>query len=143
MEKFDEYHFTDSLDFGKYKGKTILEIMDFDSDYLNWCLIHRERFLFDANFLEYEEVKEKKFSLNKNAQKAYDRKHNEIYKDYIEYQNRNQHLTNEYIENGGSGSSWISEANTFDALTDGQYGNYSDFRRNGGEIDDLKDKIGE
>lgn len=35
-----------------------------------------------------------------------------------------------------------NERDTFDALTDGQYGDYDEWRRNGGDIDSLMDSLG-
>lgn len=34
------------------------------------------------------------------------------------------------------------ERDTFDALTDGQYGDYDDWRENGGDFDSLRDRLG-
>lgn len=34
------------------------------------------------------------------------------------------------------------DSDTFDALTDGQYGDYDDFIENGGDMDSLMDALG-
>jgi hypothetical protein len=49
----------------------------------------------------------------------------EVYDDYYDYSDYNNY-----------------ERDTFDALTDGQYGSYYDWRENGGDIDGLMDGLG-
>lgn len=40
------------------------------------------------------------------------------------------------------GCDWDTDRETFDALTDGQYGSYDDFVDNGGDLDWLSDALG-
>lgn len=43
---------------------------------------------------------------------------------------------------GGRYSEWDTDRETFEALTDGQYGSYDDFVGNGGDLDWLSDALG-
>ena len=46
----------------------------------------------------------------------------------------------QYENDPYDGYDWEEEE--FDALTDGQYGDYDDFRENGGDLDYLRDVLG-
>ena len=48
----------------------------------------------------------------------------------------------DYEDYGGYEDDNDYERDTFYALTDGMYGDYEDFRENGGDIDSLMDSLG-
>lgn len=59
---------TTKLNFGKYKGKTLLEIGSVDMPYIEWCLINVKKFAFDD--AAYQELKGEfpNFEFSENAE---------------------------------------------------------------------------
>lgn len=47
------YSLDDVIDFGKYKNKTIREIIDDDPDYIEWALDETDNFGFDLDLEAY------------------------------------------------------------------------------------------
>lgn len=52
----------------------------------------------------------------------------------------NEDYDDQYENDPNDSYDWDEEE--FDALTDGQYGDYDDFRENGGDLDYLRDVLG-
>jgi hypothetical protein len=66
----------------------------------------------------------------------------DVSKNYINSQvNRDpEEIRNEFFEsNFNKRDNYENEKNTFDALTDGQYGDFDDWKDSGGNFDDLVD----
>lgn len=55
-------------------------------------------------------------------------------------QENEDYYEDQYDNDPNDGYDWEEEE--FDALTDGQYGDYDDFRENGGDLDYLRDVLG-
>jgi len=125
------YNLDTEFTFGKFKGKTVREVLDIQHSYIDWCAINLDHFFISdevkeeiksivPNFSISEEAQNKlseKYETWENEQEDYDAY--DSYEDYHDY-----------------------ERDTFDALTDGQYGDYDDFRENGGDMDRLRDALG-
>lgn len=128
------YNLDTEFTFGQFEGKTVREVLDIQYSYIDWCAINLDHFFISDEVIEEiksivpdfsisEEGQNKlseKYETWKNEQKDYDDYNN--YDDYHDYQDYKR--------------------DTFGALTDGQYGDYDDFRENGGDIDSLLDALG-
>ena len=57
-----------TLNFGKYKGKTISEIIEIDKNYINWC---KKENIFDQKELQLIEVVEKENKKSDNSHSQY------------------------------------------------------------------------
>lgn len=130
----------DKFDFGKYQGKTIGEVLQYDPGYIVWCNENVELQLceFDYSVLKEISAAFPDFPLDANFL--------EQWSDKIEYaeledQWRADAFEEKFYSRYGknfeeddeshdpySGTDW--EAEEWDALTDGQYGPYP-----GGDID--------
>lgn len=67
-----------TLNFGKYKGKTIAEIIEIDRNYINWC---KEKNIFDQKELQLIEVVEKENKKSDNSTHSqYKNSYNSNYK---------------------------------------------------------------
>lgn len=120
------------FDFGKYDDWTLLEVIKIDPDYINWCVINNGDFIYTPNLENFQTFKE--FSLSLKASKINDEKSRENEKIYT------RQMRFQRFSELNRRSSWVdSDENTFDSLTDGQYGSYDDFD---GDIDRLKDGLG-
>ena len=60
------YELTQVLNFGKHKGKTILEIAKQEPSYLNWCMVNLEHFYISDEVLS--ELHEQGLDLSFNAE---------------------------------------------------------------------------
>ena len=130
------YDLDSVLNFGKFEGKTIKEVAELQPSYLDWCAINLEHFYI----VEYqmEELKSicPEFTFSEEAKgklvEKYEAWENEQ-EDYPDYENSGDYDQPDYQD---------YERDTFDALTDGQYGSYDDWSENGGDIDNLMDGLG-
>jgi hypothetical protein len=125
------YNLDTEFTFGKFEGKTVREILNIQPSYIDWCAINLDHF-----FISHEVIEEIKsiipdFSISEEGQNKLLEKYKtweneqEDYDDYDDY--------NDYHD---------YERDTFDALTDGQYGDYDDWIENGGDLDNLMDGLG-
>ncbi|MDB4710308.1 hypothetical protein OAF16_01105 [Flavobacteriales bacterium] len=140
-----QYEIEEKITFGKYKGTSILDLYNMDSTYLNWCI--RE---VDGFYICLEDLKEGLLELHNELDLGeFDNNwfnfiFNEIIinklettlNEYYNY-NFNDNYEDHYQEDYND-----YERDNFDALTDGQYGDYDDFRENGGNMDHLMDGLG-
>jgi hypothetical protein len=58
----------------------------------------------------------------------------------FEYNEDNNNFEDNYVYDNHFESDW--ERENFYAITNGQYGNYDDFKKNGGDLDYLMDCLG-
>lgn len=122
--------------FGKYTGKSVEEVLRIQPSYLSWCAINLDHFfLSDAIIAQIMELFPS-FRLSAEAKRALSEK---------EEPNNKDRRSSQY-DYGAHGSyghdNYDYEADTFDALTDGQYGSYDDFLEGGGDMDHLRDALG-
>jgi len=121
-----------TIGFGIYEGENLSSIISNDPEYVLWCIINLDHFSINKILftnpkfkneplfplaIEHNLIKEKILEKWKTAEDEYKNcYHNESYDDDNEY-----------------------DRETFDALTDGQYGDYDDFE---GDIDDVMTWLG-
>lgn len=61
-KKITTYQLTDKLPFGKYKGQTIRQILQNDSNYLLWCVEKLDRFAMSDEAWDYAISLNKQFA---------------------------------------------------------------------------------
>jgi len=130
------YDLNTVLNFGKFEGKTIQEVAGIQPSYLDWCAINLEHFYIDDEEVEALKEAYPSFSFSEEAKaklaEKYEAWENEQ-EDYPDYDSPDDYDRPDYQD---------YERDTFDALTDGQYGSYDDWREDGGDIDSLMDGLG-
>lgn len=125
------YNLDTEFTFGKFEGMTVSEVLKIQHSYINWCAINLDHF-----FIPDEVIKEIKstipdFTISEEGQKKLSEKYETWVKEQEDYDD-NDHY-NDYQD---------YERDTFNALTDGQYGDYDDWRDGGGDFDSLRDGLG-
>ena len=130
------YDLNTVLNFGKFKNKTIQEMAGIQPSYLDWCAINLEDFYIDKEEIEALKEAYPGFSFSEDAKGKLAEKY-EVWEneqeDYLDYDSFDNYDRPDYQD---------YEQDTFDALTDGQYGSYDDWRENSGDIDSLMDGLG-
>lgn len=124
------YDLNTVLHFGKFEGKTIREIAGIQPSYIGWCAINLEHFFIDEEEIEALKAIYPNFSLSEEANEKLAEKY-ETWED--EQEDYSDHGSPDYQD---------YERDTFDALTDGQYGDYDEWRENGGGLNSLMDGLG-
>ena len=120
------------LTFGKYDGKSINEVLVIQPSYLDWCIINLEHFYFEDEVIgEMESTN--RFTLTSQAKDVLVEK----YQNWVAKNNSLQDTDNWDDDCYDYGSD--SDRNNFDALTDGQCGDYEDWD---GDWDNLRDSMG-
>ena len=109
------YNLRSEFTFGKYEGKTLREVLDIDPSYIDWCSIHLDHFCICDEEIDTISSIIPGFSISEEGKE----KLNQKYEIGEEKQNEIQY-------------DWRREY--FDAMTDGQLGDYDDFE---GNIDDI------
>ena len=130
------YDLNSVISFGKFEGKTIREVADAQPSYLEWCSINLDHFFINQDIVEELKENNPSFSFSKEAQDRLAEKYEawEIEQDdSTAYESYDEYDYDEYPD---------YERDTFDALTDGQYGDYDDWRDSGGDMDSLMDGLG-
>ena len=141
------YELNDIFDFGKYKGKSIKEIMEYHSNYIAWCIekvgyfaISRDamRFFTEECYnecIELDSFMREKGKVRKKvsvAPEIIETNNNKLNMSEIEtrehetknscfYYNSGNNEENVYLEEDEDYS-----LNTWDAMTDGMYGDMPD-----------------
>ena len=115
------YNLETTMNFGKYKGKTLREILTANPNYVNWCLINVDYFHISNSTLTEIEINEPCFKLNKEALEM--QKSKEI--------TWSKTLERDYRNTDDDDVNWAEEA--FDVMTDGMLGDWEDFD---GDYDD-------
>lgn len=117
--------------FGKYKGKQMGYVLFDDPDYISWCIINLDHFFIEERIL-YELAGIAQVKLSDEAKEVLKLK----YERFMEYEDDDNYDDYFYP------SDFINwEKETFDALTDGQYGDYDDYG-GFGDMDRLRDALG-
>lgn len=127
------YSLETTFTFGKYKGKNVEEVLAIQPSYLNWCAINLEHFYVSEEVMDEIKFITPNFTFSDEAIEILDKK-------YCEWHDENE--TSDYednYQNNNYRDSNDSDRDTFDALTDGQYGDYDDW---GGGWDNLRDSMG-
>lgn len=125
------YNLDTEFTFGKFEGKTVREVLDIQHSYIDWCAINLDHFFISDEVIEEIKSIVPDFSISEEGQNKLSEKYEtweneqEDYDDYDNYDDYHDY-----------------ERDTFDALTDGQYGDYDDFRESGGDLDSLRDALG-
>lgn len=112
--------------FGKHQGQTLREVAASNFGYLSFCLLHLDHFAVRRETIEHILQQNPKFSFPAEAWAKLDEKEAKFDEpddddDYENYSSRDR------------------DRDTFDALTDGQYGDYDDWN---GNSDALEDAMG-
>ena len=125
--------------FGRHQGQTVAEVLVENPGYLNFCLQVLDHFcLYRADVEAWqEEFPKLKQQLTAAAWSKLDEKESELQA----HQARLQATAydDDHYDSGDYYSRDDAERDTFDALTDGQYGDYDDFN---GDMDSLRDAMG-
>lgn len=122
--KLMKYLSTYKIGFGNYTGDTIKEVLEKDPHYLLWCIVNLHHFaisnslLMDKRFIE-DELYLKAIEINLMKTK--------LIEDWTPEQDEDSSYGG-YDDND-------YDRDTFDALTDGQLGDWDDF---GGDVDDAR-----
>lgn len=114
------------IGFGKYKGEKLIDIINKDCEYIFWCIKNLTHFTISCIALIYIYHSLKRY--NAEAVKINMLKYNLIDKWYYEEMEALERERDERSNNGYSGRDY------FDAMTDGQFGNYDDFDGNSDDI---------
>ena len=127
------YMLDTEFNFGTFEGKTLQEVIAIRASYINWCMINLDHFCISDEVLD--EIKEIKpgFSLSKEADECLTQKNDDWVNEQENYNDRHSYDRNDYQD---------YERDTFDAITDGQYGDYDDWKERGGDMDHLMEGLG-
>lgn len=118
--------------FGMYKGMTLQKILIENPSYIQWCILNLDHFNLEEDvFDEFQNINPN-FKFSEDATN----KLQSNWEDELDAQDYFQYDEPDY----DCSADW--EQDTFDALTDGQYGSYDDFRENGGDWDSMMDGLG-
>jgi len=124
------YELDTPLTFGKYKGYDLLQVFINDPSYIDWCIRKLDHFTLEE--WVYDELLEHKPDFEFSAESLEKLRSNwEPEDDYWDFDPH---------ENDDPYEDW--ERDSFDAMTDGQYGSYDDFMENGGDWDRMMDGMG-
>ena len=125
--------------FGRHQGQTVAEVLVENPGYLNFCLQVLDHFGLYRSDVEawQEEFPKLKQQMTEAAWSKLDEKESQLQAELT----RQQMAADEddSYDSGDYYSRDDAERDTFDALTDGQYGDYDDFN---GDTDSLRDAMG-
>ena len=130
------YHLDTEFNFGKFEGKSLRDVLSLQPSYIDWCIVNLDHFYL--NDQTYNEIigLMPDFAFSSNARERLIEKQK-----LMETENDDEDNYEEfYDQDPYDDFDW--EAEEFDFLTDGQYGDYDDFRESGGDIDYLRDILG-
>jgi hypothetical protein len=118
--------------FGKYKGYSLQYVFELNPGYIQWCILNLEHFNIEEDvFGDFLNINPNfKFSEEATNKLQCNWEHELDTQDYFQYDEPDYDRS----------ADW--EQDTFDALTDGQYGSYYDFKENGGDWDSMMDGLG-
>lgn len=131
--------------FGRHQGQTVAEVLVENPGYLNFCLQVLDHFALYRADVEAWQQEFPKLSeqMTDAAWSKLDEKESQLQAELA----RQQEADDDYdsydlgdsYDSGDYYSRDDADRDTFDALTDGQYGDYDDF---GGDMDSLRDAMG-
>lgn len=95
------YDLNTTFTFGKYKGKTLQEVIESDESYVNWCICNLDHYYITESTLKEIEHAIPAFSLNsqaieKLAEKRGTYKADSTYEEYAEFERGIESTTHEY-----------------------------------------------
>jgi len=129
----NSYNLDTEFTFGKFEGKTVKEVLDIQPSYLDWCAVNLDHFYISDDIIEKIKAIIPDFKLSEEGKQKLNEKYETWENEQEDYDNYGDY---DYQDN------YEYERDTFDVLTDGQYGDYDDFRENGGDMDHLRDILG-
>ena len=125
--------------FGRHQGQTVAEVLVENPGYLNFCLQVLDHFgLYRADVEAWQkEFPKLKQQMTEAAWNKLDEKESQLQAELT--RQRVAADEDDSYDSGDYYSRDDAERDTFDALTDGQYGDYDDFN---GYMDSLRDAMG-
>ncbi|MGI6310587.1 MAG: hypothetical protein ACOXZU_03515 [Bacteroidales bacterium] len=130
------YYLNTKFKFGKFKGKTLREILRIQPSYIDWCIVNLDHFYLSNQTMNRIWGFKPDFTLSPGAQDMLLQKENNMKTERDE-----EGIYDDPCDND-SYDEYDWETEEFDFLTDGQYGDYDDFRESGGDMDYLRDVLG-
>ena len=143
--KLKAYDSFSTLNFGKYEGQKLHNIFNLEPTYILWCIINLIHFSIDKSFLldkKFRMQDDFLLALESNYIKGLVLNKRRKYIQYKEWLARIEKSRNRDCYNSDYYQSNNYQKDNFDALTDGQYGDYEDWQENGGNMDSLYDDLG-
>jgi hypothetical protein len=116
----DFYNLDTKFGFGKFKGKTLKEVVESQASYIDWCAINVDRFYISDEVLDEVKSNFSFFTISEEAKKK-------LFEKYEKYSNEQERFDERDIEERED-----YERDNFDALTDGNYGDYDDWTSDAG-----------
>ena len=103
-ESMTYYNLDTEFRFGKYKGKTVREVLDLQSSYLNWCVINVDNFIIsDSDAAEMKRYNSR-FYLSSEAKSAIKRKAAKENRHAVAWEDSNNTYENEWTYSKYRGS---------------------------------------
>lgn len=97
----DFYNIDTKLTFGKYKEKTIKEILELNPSYINWCIVNIRSFYIEPGIIEKMKNLDLLFSLSELEEKILIDKHDEFsfskFENHLDFVYKNEKIP--YIPN--------------------------------------------
>ncbi len=129
------YELETTFGFGKYEGKTVRQILDLQPSYLNWCAITLDHFYISDEVIDEIILIKPNFTMSDIAKNKLNEKYAILIEEYDDDDD-------DFYDNNSYRSNRETREDTFDALTDGMYGDYDDWLDAGGDMDSLRDGLG-
>lgn len=124
------YNLDTEFTFGKFEGKTIRDVIELQPSYLNWCSTNLDHFYISDEILTEIQIIKPNFRLTQESINSLKQKFD------------NWEIEQEDDADEDDLGYQYTDRDTFDALTDGAYGDYDDWRDGGGDMDNLKEGMG-
>ena len=133
------YELTTPFTFGRHQGQTVAEVLEENPGYLNFCLQVLDHFALRRANVEtwQQQYPQLQRAMTAAAWAKLDEKEQQLRAEQTRYQAVAE--AEDDYEPGDYYSQDDADRDTFDALTDGQYGDYDDFN---GDFDSLRDAMG-
>lgn len=125
--------------FGRHQGQTVSQVLTENPGYLNFCVQVLDHFALQRADVEawQQQFPKLREQMTDAAWQKLDEKEHRLQAELA----REQEAEDDYdsYDSGDYYSHDDADRDTFDALTDGQYGDYDDFN---GDFDSLRDAMG-
>jgi len=141
------FFLSDVLNFGKHSGERLVDVLQENPAYVRWCFSTIEWFSLSTKLEEflrdYDDETILSGRLSKELDELFINEQDEILSDddnsddsdWEESYDQHDFDRDDYEEND-------ADEDYFNAITDGQYGDYNRYRENGFDMDDLADMLG-
>lgn len=133
------YNLDTVFTFGRHQGQTVAEVLAENPGYLNFCLQVLDHFALQRADVEawQQQFPKLREQMTGAAWQKLDEKERQLQAELAQ----EQEVDDDYdsYDSGDYYSRDDADRDTFDALTDGQYGDYDDFN---GDFDSLRDGMG-